>query len=402
MRDFSRQFVGFLLALFTVFWMATAMAQNVQEQSPTEVNASLITAPEVAARAFMVLDITTNQILLSKDIDAPVEPASLTKLMTAYVVYDALRAKKISLDQLFSVSERAWKMPGSRMFITPKMQVPVDDLIKGMIVQSGNDATVALAEGVAGSVEVFVQRMNAQAQILGMKATTYKNPEGLTDAGHITTARDLSILATRLLRDFPEYAHYDSIKKYFYPGTPPSNATNRNTLLFRDPTVDGLKTGHTEAAGYCLIATAKRDFAQVGGRRILTIVLGADSDKARINESQKLLNWAYTAFDMVKLFEANQAVLSPAIWKGAAATLRLGRTEAVLVAVPAGSAARLKTQVERPDPLVAPILKGQTIGTLKLELDQQAYLEIPLVALDDVPMAGLFGRAWDALKLWIK
>ena len=208
---------------------------------------------EVAARAYLLLDVTANQILASKDLDMAVEPASLTKLMSAYLVFDALRSKKLDLKQTLPVSERAWKMPGSRMFIDPKMQVPVEDLIKGMIVQSGNDATMALAEGVGGSAERFVQMMNDQAKALGMKNTGYKNPEGLTEAGHTTTARDLSILATRLMADFPDYVGFYAIKKYRYPGTPAANDSNRNLLLFRDPTVDGLKTGFTEAAGYCMV-----------------------------------------------------------------------------------------------------------------------------------------------------
>ncbi len=215
--------------------------------------------PEIAARAYLLMDVTAGQILAAKDIDAPVEPASLTKLMTAYLVFDALKSKKLDLKQTLPVSVRAWKMPGSRMFIDPKMQVPVEDLVKGMIVQSGNDATVALAEGVGGSVERFVELMNTQARALGMKGTTYKNPEGLTEPGHTTTARDLATLATRLMTDFPEYIGYYAIKKYRYPGTPAANDTNRNTLLFRDPSVDGLKTGHTAAAGYCLVATARRE-----------------------------------------------------------------------------------------------------------------------------------------------
>ena len=206
--------------------------------------------PEIAARAYLLLDITANQILASKDLDLPVEPASLTKLMTAYLVFDALKSRKIDLKQTFSVSERAWKMPGSRMFIDPKMKVPVEDLIKGMIVQSGNDATVALAEGVGGTLERFVQLMNEQAKVLGLQNTAYKNPEGLTEAGHTTTARDLGVLASRLMRDFPEYVSTYALKKYRYPGTPAANDTNRNLLLFKDPTVDGLKTGHTNAAGY--------------------------------------------------------------------------------------------------------------------------------------------------------
>jgi D-alanyl-D-alanine carboxypeptidase (penicillin-binding protein 5/6) len=245
-------------------------------------------------------------------------------------VFDALRAKKISLQQTLSVSEAAWKMSGSRMFIDPKMQVPVEDLIKGMIVQSGNDATMALAEGVGGTKAHFVSMMNAQAKALGMNGTAYKNPEGLTEAGHITTARDLSILATRLMHDFPNFVGYYAIQKYRYPGTPAANDTNRNLLLFRDTTVDGLKTGHTDAAGYCLVATAKRDFPNLPARRLLAIVLGASSENARAEEAQKLLNWGYTAFEAIKLFEPGQAVATPAIWKGKSNTLKLGRSDALV------------------------------------------------------------------------
>lgn len=358
--------------------------------------------PEVAARSYIVLDITANQILAAKDIDMAVEPASLTKLMSAYLVFDALKARKIGLKQTFPVSERAWKMPGSRMFIDPKMNVPVEDLVQGMIVQSGNDATMALAEGVGGTAEHFVEMMNAQAKILGMKATTYKNPEGLTEPGHTTTTRDLSVLATRLMRDFPEYVGYYALKKYRYAGTPVANASNRNLLLFRDPTVDGLKTGHTDAAGYCLVATAKRDFPNVGSRRLLTVVLGTVSETARANESQKLLNWGYTAFEAVKLFEAGQAVISPAVWKGQSANLKLGQPNAIVVAVPTGSAAQLKTQVVRPEPLVAPFTKGQVVGSLKVTRGDQPLVDVPLMALEAVEQAGVVARAWDALRLWIQ
>ena len=359
--------------------------------------------PEVAAKAYLLVDVTANQVLLEKDADAPVEPASLTKLMTAYLVFDALKSKKLTLAQTLPVSERAWKMPGSRMFIDPKMQVPVEDLIKGLIVQSGNDATMALAEGVGGTAERFVQLMNDQAKAMGLKSTTYKNPEGLTEAGHTTTARDLSILSMRLMHDFPEYVHYYSIKKYRYQGTPVTNDSNRNLLLFRDPTVDGLKTGHTNAAGYCMITTAKRDFPNLaGGRRLLSIVLGASSENARANESQKLLNWGYTAFEAVKLFDANQAVVTPAVWKGKENTLKLGRTEAVVVAVPAGGASRIKTDVARPDPLVAPFTKGQSVGSLKVVLDDKELVAVPLQVLEPVEQAGVLGRSWDAVRLWIK
>ena len=371
--------------------------------------------PEIAARSYLLLDVTANQLLASRDIDSPVEPASLTKLMTQYLVFDALRAKKLDLKQRLPVSVRAWKVGGSTMFIDPKMTVPVDDLIKGMIVQSGNDATVALAEGVGGTVEHFVELMNSQAKALGMKSTAYKNPEGLTVAGHTTTARDLSILATRLMQDFPEYLHYYSIRKYRYEGTPTANDTNRNLLLFRDPTVDGLKTGHTEAAGYCLIATAKRDFTNLaspgaaagtqgatGSRRLLSIVLGAASENARANESQKLLNWGYTAYEAVKLFDAGQPVVEPMVWKGSQKTVKLGRPQAVVVAVPAGTAGKLKTQVARADPLVAPFAKGQQVGTLKVMAGDQPLVDVPLVVLEAVEQAGVLGRAWDAVRLWIR
>jgi D-alanyl-D-alanine carboxypeptidase (penicillin-binding protein 5/6) len=395
------------LALTTVLSLCVASVSATAQGMPQP--------PEIAARSYLLLDVTANQMLAAKDIDSPVEPASLTKLMTAYLVFDALRARKIDLRQTLPVSERAWRMPGSRMFIDPKMKVPVEDLIKGMIVQSGNDATMALAEGVGGSAERFVQLMNEQAKALGMKNTGYKNPEGLTEAGHTTTARDLSILATRLMRDFPEYVHYYAIRKYRYEGTPAANDSNRNLLLFRDPTVDGLKTGHTEAAGYCLIATAKRDFPNLGKpgaalgspdasgpRRLLSIVLGTASEQARANESQKLLNWGYTAFEAVKLFEANQAVVTPSVWKGKSSKVGLGQPQAIVVAVPAGTAARLKTAVVRADPLVAPFPKGQQLATLKVTSGEQSLVDVPLLALEAVDQAGVLGRAWDAVRLWIK
>src|SRR4051812_35086392 len=321
--------------------------------------------PEVAARSYMLVDVSANQLLAGRDVDSPVEPASLTKLMTQYLVFDALRAKKIALEQRLPVSVRAWKVGGSTMFIDPKMQVPVDDLIKGMIVQSGNDATVVLAEGVGGTVEHFVELMNEQAKRFGMKNTSYRNPEGLTASGHTTTARDLSILATHILQDFPEYVHYYSIRKYRYEGTPTANDTNRNMLLFRDPTVDGLKTGHTDAAGYCLIATARRDFPNLQGRRLLAIVLGASSETARANEAQKLLNWGYTAYEGVKLFEANQAVVTPEVWKGTQKTAKLGRTQPIVLAVPAGTPPRGKKPGGRPRPPLAPPPQGQQGGKVE-------------------------------------
>ena len=384
-----KRFLQFLAAALA---LALSCAAHAQMPQP----------PELAAKAYLLIDVTANQVLAAKEPDMAVEPASLTKLMAAYLVFDALRAKKLTLQQALPVSERAWKMPGSRMFIDPKMQVPVEDLIKGMIVQSGNDATLALAEGVAGTAERFVRLMNEQAQLLGMKGTSYKNPAGLTEPGHTTTARDLGILAQRLVRDFPEYAPYFAIKKYRYAGTPAANDTSRNLLLLRDPTVDGLGAGHTQAAGYCLVATARRDFPNIGPRRLLAVVLGADSENARANESQTLLNWGYTAFDAVKLFDAGQAVSTPRIWKGQVDTLRLGTRWPLVVAVPAGSAAEIRTQVSRPDPIVAPVARGQALGTLKVFKGDQPLLDVPLTALEGVEPSGIFGRAWDAVRLWIK
>jgi D-alanyl-D-alanine carboxypeptidase (penicillin-binding protein 5/6) len=385
-RFLRTTFIGFLMGLIGVL--------QAQAQVPQP--------PEIAARAYLLVDLTAQQTLAELDADKPIEPASLTKLMAAYIVFDALKAKKISLQQTFGVSERAWKMPGSRMFIDPKMKVPVEDLIKGMIVQSGNDATIALAEGVGGTLEHFVQMMNAQAKALGMKSTGYKNAEGLTEPGHTTTARDLSILASRLMQDFPEYVGYYAIKKYRYPGTPAANETNRNLLLFRDPSVDGLKTGHTDAAGFCLIATAKREAPGVGQRRLLSIVLGASSENARATETQKLLNWGYTAFDAIKLFDANQAVVTPNVWKGRGSQVKLGRFAPIVVAVPTGAAGRIQTQVARPEPLVAPLNRGQAVGALKVTLDQKPLVDVPLLVLETVEQAGFVGRAWDSVRLWVK
>ncbi|MEK9802249.1 MAG: D-alanyl-D-alanine carboxypeptidase family protein [Curvibacter sp.] len=364
--------------------------------------------PEIAARSWLLLDLSSGQELAAREAEAPVPPASLTKLMTAYLVFDALRVGKLDLDQKLTVSELARRQPGSRMFLETGMKVPVEDLIKGLLVQSGNDAAVTLAEGTAGSVERFVQQMNEQAQALGMKSTRFLTPTGLTLPGQQSTARDLALLATRLLRDFPDRAHFHAIRKYRYAGTPPANDSNRNLLLFRDPSVDGLKTGHTEAAGYCIIATAQREFPNLGPggapgpRRLMAVVLGAASESARASEAQKLLNWGYAAFETVKLFEANQAVLTPRVWKGSAAQVRLGRPQAVMVTVPVGLASRLQTQALRPEPLVAPLRKGQVVGTLRIYEGERTLSEIPLLALDRVDEAGLIGQAWDAFRLWIQ
>lgn len=393
-----RIFVAVLLAFV---WLPAAA----QSQQP----------PEVAARSYLLLDVTANQTLAAKDAEKPVEPASLTKLMSAYLVFDAVRSQKLDLKQALPVSARAAKMPGSRMFLNTSMQVPVEELIKGMVVRSANDATMALAEAVAGSSEHFVFLMNEQAKAFGMQSTTYKNADGLVEPGHATTARDLGILAARLLTDFPDYAAYYAIKSYRYPGTPAANDANRNLLLLRDPTVDGLETAYTDASGYGMVATAKRAFrnlastpdavdvpAAPGSRRLLAIVLGAANENARANESQKLLNWGFTAFDAVKLFEANQAVVSAKVWKGSVAVVQLGRPQAIVVAVPKGGAGKISTQVVRSEPMVAPFAQGQQAGVLRVSVGGQPLVDVPLLVLEPVGQAGIVRRAWDALRLWIR
>lgn len=357
--------------------------------------------PEIAARAYYLVDLTSNQVLAQKAADTQFEPASLTKLMTGYLVFQALRDKKFTLEQTLPVSERAWRTgmrDGSRTYLDLGSQVKVEDLIKGMIVQSGNDATVALAEGVSGDVERFVDQMNRQAQSMGLKQTAFRNPEGLSAPGHQSTARELSILATRLIRDFPDQLKYYSIKEFTYNGI---RQGNRNLLLTRDPSVDGLKTGYTDAAGYCLIATAKRDYPG-GARRLVSVVLGADSKDARATESQKLLNWGYAQFDSVKLFDANAAVKKVQVWKGKLPEVAMGSAAPIYVTVPRGEGDKLQTSVTFTDPLVAPIEKGQRVGTLKVSSAGRVVAEVPLVALERVETAGIFGRAWDALRLWIR
>ncbi|GAP37563.1 D-alanyl-D-alanine carboxypeptidase family protein [Piscinibacter sakaiensis] len=366
--------------------------------------------PEIAARHYLLLDLTSQQTLAERDADAPADPASLTKLMTAYVVFGAIRDKKLSLEQTLPVSRRAWderKGGGSLMFIDTTMTPKVDELLRGMIVQSGNDASVALAEGVAGSVEQFVGMMNRQAQAFGLKNTSFKNVTGLTEPGHKSTARELAVIASRIIRDFPEFYPYYSTKEYRYNAI---TQPNRNLLLRRDPSVDGMKTGYTEAAGYCLIASAQREFPNLGAsgdapgkRRLLSVVLNTASMEARANESQKLLNWGFQAFETVRLFEQDKPMATVPVWKGRASQVRLGAQGAVFVTVPRGEAARLQTAIERSDPLVAPLAAGQAVGTLKVTTAGGAPVtQIPLVVMDEVPQAGLLGRAWDALRLWIK
>jgi len=377
-----------------VLALATASAFNTFAQVPQ--------APEIAARNYVLMDLTANRVLVDRDADTPNDPASLTKLMTAYLVFDALRAKKLTLDQTLTVSKRAWderKGDPSLMFIDTTMTPKVDELLRGMIIPSGNDASVALAEGVGGTLEQFVAMMNRQAQAWGLKNTTFTNVTGLTEPGHKSSARDIAIIASHIIKDFPEYYPYYSVREYTFNKI---KQHNRNMLLTRDPTVDGMKTGYTDAAGYCLVASAQRDFPN-GKRRLLSVVMGTASKEARASESQKLLNWGYSAFDAVRLFDKGQAISTVPVWKGSLPTAKLGTAGPVFVAVPRGEGAKLQTQVERTDPLVAPLTVGQRVGTLKVTTAGGALVaEVPLVVQEAVPLAGIFGRAWDAMRLWIK
>ncbi len=349
--------------------------------------------PALAAKSWLLIESGSGQTLASQAPDERLEPASLTKLMTAYLTFAALKQGTLKIDQPVNVSERAWRTGGSKMFIRVDTQVPVEDLIKGMIVQSGNDACVALAEAIAGSEDNFAQMMNREAQRLGMKASSFRNSTGLPDPQHYTTARDLATLAGALIRDFPEdYAKYYSMKEFRY-----NNITqhNRNRLLWLDPTVDGVKTGHTDAAGYCLISSAKR-----GPRRLLSVVLGTASDNVRAQESLKLLNYGFQFYDAVQLYAKDQAVSSLKVWKGASSTLKAGFTSDFILAVPKGFGPKVQADLVSQQPLIAPISAGQVVGTMKVSVDGKPYGEFPVVALETVPQAGIFGRAIDTVRLW--
>ena len=351
-------------------------------------------APTIDAKAHLLVDFHSGQALASHNANERVEPASLTKLMTAYLTFAALGRKFLQPDQAVPVSERAWRAEGSRMFIEPRRPVTVNELIRGMIVQSGNDACIALAEVIAGSEEAFAQMMNKQARELGMRNTNFMNSTGLPHPQHYSTAHDLLLLAAAIVRDFPDYYPLYSTREFRYNNI---SQANRNRLLWTDPTVDGMKTGLTENAGYCLIASARR-----GERRLISVVLGAASDTARAAESQKLLNYGFQAFDTVRLYEGNQSVATLQVWKGGASQVKAGFARDLYLSLPKGQADRLKANVESLQPLLAPIASGQQVGTMKLMLDGKAIRELPVVALENVPLAGIFGRGWDSLRLMFR
>ncbi len=378
----------FLAACAALFVFATASAQS-------------LPAPTIAAKSWLLLDVNSGQILGSHDPDMRIEPASLTKIMTAYMAFSAIRDKRLTLDRQVSVSVAAWKVDGdsSKMFIEPNTQVSVEALLYGLIVQSGNDAAVALAEAIAGTEQAFAELMNREAQRMGLKNTRFANAHGLPHPDNYSTARDLATLANHLIADFPELYKIYSARSYTYNKI---TQQNRNRLLWIDPTVDGMKTGHTAAAGYCLIATAKRPNGNHGPRRLISVVLGTESDAMRAQESQKLLNWGFLNFDTYKVYAKGQAVLEPTVWKGSLNTVKLGFNRDVYVTLPRGTQLKLKPVVERRDPLVAPLPLNAQVGTLKLMAGDKVVNTLPLLALEQVNEATIIGRTFDSLRLMLQ
>ncbi|MBM4181466.1 MAG: D-alanyl-D-alanine carboxypeptidase [Betaproteobacteria bacterium] len=350
--------------------------------------------PQIEARAWLLIDAASGLPLAEKNADAKVEPASLTKLMTAYLAFAALKEGRLKPEQTLPVSEKAWKAEGSRMFLDPRKPARVDDLLKGVIVQSGNDACIVLAEAIAGSEEGFASMMNQTAKRLGMTGTHFLNSTGLPHPQHMTTARDLARLAGALIRDFPEHYKLYSMREFAFNGI---TQPNRNRLLFMDPSVDGVKTGHTQSAGHCLIASAQRE-----QRRLLSVVLGAGSDSGRAMESQKLLNYGFQFFETVKLYPANQAVASLRIYKGKGSQVKAGFLGDFHVTVPRGSAKNIQAQTVTQQPLLAPVRRGQRLGTLRVSVDGQPVGEYPLLALEDIAVSGILGRGWDNILLMLR
>ena len=375
MRYFSSTFV-LILSLF----VSTAYA----EVAPPP--------PELGVKAYLLKDFNSNRVLAEQQSSNRVEPASLTKLMTAYLSFKALKNGHLMLDQSLPISEKAWRIEGSKMFVEPSMTVTVDELLHGMIIQSGNDASIALAEGIAVTEEAFATQMNKEAARLGMKNTHFMNATGLPDPQHYTTAYDLSLLATALIQDFPDqYKRLYSVKEYTYNKI---TQPNRNRLLWLDPYVDGMKTGHTESAGFCLISSAKR-----GEHRLISVVLGAPNDNARATESQKLLNYGFQFFESHLVYKAGQVIATQKVWKGSDSKLTATVFNDLYVMLPKGEYARAKARIVSKQPLIAPIAQGQEIGRIQFTIDGKLVDEQKLVAAKEVKVAGIFGRLWDSFML---
>ncbi len=350
-----------------------------------------VSPPSLHSRAYLLVDLQSGTVLAEKNADERIEPASLTKLMTAYLVFEALYQKRLTMQQKVMVTERAWRAPGSRMFLEPDREVSIEELLKGLIVQSGNDAAIVLAETVAGSEEQFVVMMNREAQRLRLSDTRFANATGLPEPQHHSSARDLVTLASRIIARFPEHFALYSLREYAY-----NNITqyNRNRLLGRDPHVDGMKTGFTESAGFCLLATAQRD-----GRRLMSVVIDAGSDDGRTSESQKLLNFGFERFETRKLYSKGEVVHTLPVWKGSADQLPAGFSQHFYVTVPKDRWQQLEAKLESMQPLLAPVRAGQSIGMLRLSFAGNPYGDYPVVALESVSVANVVVRAWHSLML---
>jgi len=373
-----------LLVLILVF------ASSAYAQSPMPAPAP----PIIGAKSYLVLDATTGKELASLDPDTQLAPASLTKIMTTYVVFKALKQGQISLEDEVTISEKAWRMPGSRMFVEVGKRVAIKDLLMGMIVQSGNDASVALAEHIAGTEGVFAQMMNQYAQELGMHTSNFLNATGMPAEGHVTTARDLATLARAVIEEFPEYYAWHSVKEFTYNDIKQSN---RNSLLWRDPSVDGLKTGHTEDAGYCLVSSAMRD-----NMRVIAVVMGTSSTKSRTDGSQALINYSFRFFETRLLFKAGEEVATTRVWKSADETSRLGVIEDLYITVRRGTYDELESTLDIPAIVEAPIAAGQPVAELKVSLGEQVIKSTPLRALDDNPEGSFWQRTKDSVGLWFE
>jgi len=343
--------------------------------------------PDVAAKNYFVVDFASGKVLAEKNPDVQVEPASITKIMTAYVVYKEIDADRLSMDDMVDISEKAWRMGGSRMYLEVNTRVPVHELLKGLIIQSGNDASVALAEHVAGTEEAFVQLMNQYAKELGMTNTHFVNSTGWPDKKHLTTARDIATLAVAFISEFPEYYVSYSQKEFTYNSI---KQYNRNKLLWRDKSVDGMKTGHTESAGYCLVSSAVR-----GDMRIVSVVLGTDSKKARANVSQALLNYGFRFYESHTLYDAGEVLSRPRVWSGAYETVTVGLDKDLAIAIPRGSYDDLDAVMDIDKNIEAPVSQGQQVGVVRVSLDGKELVSVPLVALETVNEGNLFQQAKD-------
>jgi len=350
-------------------------------------------APSIGANSYILVDFHSDTVIAERDPEERVEPASITKLMTSYLVFAEIRDGNLALSDEVLISERAWRMPGSRMFVEVGNRITVEELLKGVIIQSGNDASVALAEHVGGSEEVFAGMMNDAAARLGMTGTSYTNATGLPDPDQYTTARDIAKLAAALIREFPEFYQWYSEREYTFNGI---RQHNRNRLLWRDPSVDGLKTGHTSSAGYCLVTSANRD-----GMRLISVVMGTDSEEARATASQSLLNYGFRFFETYQLYEAGDKLSTERVWKGRTNEIELGVDDDLFVTIPRGRYEALEARLEMDDTLTAPLEAGSALGRLVVSLDGENLAERSLVALGDVEESGFFGRTRDGLRLWL-